>query len=232
MNRMTTTPIIATFCLLIFVAGSTALAEGDNLRKYEITLTNLTKSQIFSPPLVVVHSPSTSLFEVGQPSSEELAMMAEDGSNEALYQMLMDADGVSGLARADGVLLPGHSLTLKVEASSDGRGVIHAVGMLVTTNDGFFSVAMPEIPRLVLLGAGGEPVRHARGDAYDAGSEANNESCAYIPGPPCGSGGARQPEGAEGFVHLHNGIHGHGDISPATYDWRSAVVSMTVRSTR
>ena len=66
---------------------------------------------------------------------------------------------------------------------------------------------------------------------YDAGSEVNNESCAYIPGPPCSptSGNARATVGAEGFITIHGGIKGGSDLNPAHLDWRDAtsIVSIT-----
>jgi hypothetical protein len=65
--------------------------------------------------------------------------------------------------------------------------------------------------------------------AYDAGSEVNSESCTYIPGPPCMNGGVRDTDGAEGFVHVHSGIHGIGDLVPAEHDWRNPVVRIEVQ---
>ena len=64
---------------------------------------------------------------------------------------------------------------------------------------------------------------------YDAGSEANTESCLSIPGPPCGSAGFRDTADAEGFVHVHSGIHGIGDLAPQRYDWRNPGAYVTVR---
>ena len=79
--------------------------------------------------------------------------------------------------------MPGKSLTLYVEAT--GRALeLTAVGMLAATNDAFFA-----LQGLSLKG------RSSTTDAivYDAGSEGNNESCDYVPGPPCTGSGARQP---------------------------------------
>ena len=93
--------------------------------------------------------------------------------------------------------------------------------MLVSTNDAFFAatsiVAFPW-----KKGA-------AKAHAYDAGSETNSESCAYIPRPPCGNGGVRDTQGAEGYVHIHGGIHGIGDLDAAEHDWRNPVVKIMIR---
>ena len=42
--------------------------------------------------------------------------------------------------------------------------------------------------------------------AYNVGSEVNSESSELIPGPPCGKGGSRDTEGAQGYVHIHGEI--------------------------
>jgi hypothetical protein len=67
-----------------------------------------------------------------------------------------------------------------------------------------------------------------RSPAYDAGSEANNEDGDFIPGPPFGSGGVRDTEGAEGFVHIHSGVHGIADLDPAIYDWRNPTAEIRI----
>lgn len=64
--------------------------------------------------------------------------------------------------------------------------------------------------------------------AYDAGSEDNSEDCAYIPGPPCGNGDVRDTVGAEGYVYIHSGIHGIGDLEPAEFDWGNPVATVKI----
>jgi len=58
--------------------------------------------------------------------------------------------------------------------------------MLATTNDGFYA----------LNGSAGptKEVITYYSVAWDAGSEANNERCPFIPGPPCGNFFARGPQ--------------------------------------
>jgi hypothetical protein len=100
--------------------------------------------------------------------------------------------------------------------------------MLVTTNDAFF--AARDIWYL------GKRNIMVEAEAYDAGSEQNSENCAYIPGPPCGSGESHDPEVAEGYVHIHAGVHGtnsegtaESDLTPAMHDWRNPVAKITIR---
>jgi hypothetical protein len=63
---------------------------------------------------------------------------------------------------------------------------------------------------------------------YDAGTEANTESCAHIPGPPCGNKFVRVTEGAEGVVAPHQGVLGIGDLDPAVLGWSDPVVTVSV----
>eukprot|EP00121_Abeoforma_whisleri_P015445 Awhi_evm1s14231 len=79
----------------------------------------------------------------------------------------------------------------------------------------------------------------------DAGTEANNELCTHIPGPACTpeSGNQRDLDGAEGFIHVHRGIHGvnvgehlseseqraaGGPFQPQFYDWRNNMALVEV----
>ena len=98
-------------------------------------------------------------------------------------------------------------------------------GMPVTTNDGFFSVRDLRIPFVGQLSV--------EADVYDAGTERNSEDCAFIPGPPCDSPNAHDPVDAEGYAHIHAGIHGIGPdpemVDPAMHDRRNPVVRITVR---
>ena len=96
--------------------------------------------------------------------------------------------------------------------------------MLLPTNDGFFAI--------VDAGAVDKaPVRKLRSPAYDAGTEPNDEDCDHIQGPPgvC-LGEAFNPsrEGAEGFVHIHEGIHGIGDLPASDWDWRNPVAQVEI----
>ena len=76
--------------------------------------------------------------------------------------------------------------------------------------------------------------------AYDAGSEGNNEDCGFVPGPACpdGSGNDRDTADAEGYVHVHNGVHGvfeeepPPDLAPDAYDWRNPVARIVTTRIR
>lgn len=58
------------------------------------------------------------------------------------------------------------------------------------------------------------------------------ELCDHIPGPPCGKAFVRNTGGAEGYVHVHSGIHGIGDLVPEQFDWRNPVAEVVISPIR
>ncbi len=202
--------------------ASTALADGDyppRGRTYEVTITNVTRGQILSPPVVFTHRAGFRLFELGQPASAEVAAVAEDAVNGPLEAMLDGSPKVSDRVTGGAPIPPGQSMTLTVTAARGAR-FLGAISMMVVTNDAFFGAQGLRLPRR------GSASYRAIG--YDAGSEGNSELCEHIPGPPCGNPGARNLETAEGYVHVHAGVHGIGDLVPAQHDWRNPVVMITI----
>jgi hypothetical protein len=185
-----------------------------------VHITNISK-QIISPPVVTSHSWMVRVFNPGKAASDELAALAEDGDFSGLVTALEANENVLDVAVGDGLLMPGQTVSLDL-AVTGFYDRISAVGMLVTSNDAFFG--------LESLSFRGSPTSVVRttAPAYDAGTEFNSESCAFIPGPPCGSPGVRDIDGAEGFIHIHPGLHGSADLSPAEWDWQNPVVRISV----
>ena len=195
-----------------------ALPAMASAQTYDVTITNLTKGQIFSPPVVYTHRSSFDLFTPGEPAIPELAGLAEDAANGPLVALLSAEPKVGDVAVGGGVVMPGESTTVRIRAWGRARN-ISALGMLVTTNDAFFA-GERRVPAF-------SSTTYAM--AWDAGSEANTQDCAHIPGPPCGNGGVRVEDGAEGFVYIHAGIQDREDLSSAEHDWRNPVAKITVR---
>lgn len=218
--------VLATTFILSGLDRVVALHERQG-RDFEVTITNITRGQILSPAVVAIHSSRMEpLFVLGSPASEELATIAEDAVNDPLVEALSQSRQVRDVVTIfgeNGPILPGESASVEVEIRGRFRNVT-AVGMLVTTNDAFYALNGERAPSsgsssFLLL-------------AYDAGSEGNNELCSHIPGPPCGNAGVRDTENAEGYVHVHAGVHGTGDLIPAEHDWRNPVAQITIRQIR
>lgn len=219
MNRSWIPLTVVAGSLLLALMPVSAGAQGpQNVR---VTITNLTSGQIISPPVVVTHSAGTYVFRAGEEASSQVAALAEDADSAGLLAALAADPQVADFDIAGGPLLPGDSVTFYLSGTGPWTRLT-ALGMLVTTNDAFFGLDSAELsgrPRSKVFSV----------PAYDAGSEVNSESCTYIPGPPCMNGGVRDTDGAEGFVHVHSGIHGIGDLVPAEHDWRNPVVRIEVQ---
>lgn len=201
-------------CMVAFGIGQSIEAQ----TTYEVTITNLTRGQVITPPVVLSHGSGYALFTEGKKARIQLATLAESGATDPLVMKLQGTSAVFDVVAGGNVILPGDSVTLELMADSTMM-YISAVGMLAQTNDGFFGLNGAMLPME------GRQVYYA--SAYDAGSEANNEDADFIPGPPFG-GSKRATKNAEKYVHIHSGIHGIADQEPAMYDWRNPVVKITV----
>ena len=190
---------------------------------YEISVTNLMPGQILSPVILATHSKDNApLFALGQPASEELAAMAEDADTSGLLSLWSDNDEVNDvqvLTLNNGPIPPGQTVTSVVNV--DGAATrLSLASMLVSTNDGFIS-----LNGVSLIGA---VDRSIRVPVYDSGSEANSESCSFIPGPPCGNH-VHDDSAAEGFVHIHSGVHGGAGLDPSQHDWHNPAALIRIK---
>ncbi len=209
--------MVAALVLLLLPMSAAQASGGQRELTYQVTLKNLTGTQIFSPPLFVTANGGYRLFRVGSYASEELRMLAENGNNAPAAAQAMASRKVQDVVALGAPVMPGESVTVTVAARRSDRLSLGA--MLVSTNDGF---------------AGADRLRLPQGDrtvkrylwAYDAGTELNNELGAYIPGPPVG-GMLRAPEHQR--IMRHPGILGVGDLSVADFGWHGPAALVTVR---
>ena len=214
--------------------GFAAPVAADNDRRgaeYHVTIINLTKGQVFSPPVLATHQGSVSIFTPGSPASDELVHVAEDGEGMPLAESLSTLPQVfEAIAETQPILpLLDPDDAVAFEIHSRGRfDRFSMVSMMVNTNDAFLAIDSAELPRR----RGSSRSYYAI--AYDAGSEVNNEDCKFIPGPACAaeSGNERHPEGAEGIIYVHNGVHGIADLLPKYNDWRNPVAEVVITRVR
>ena len=173
---------------------------------FDITVSNLTNGQPLSPIAVIADQATFSVFEIGQPASTALEVLAEGGDNSDL------------IASADGIATPGGSVSGAAPIGPAGSETVSITvnqlalpgleisvsTMLVNTNDAITGV------NDVLVGdmAVGDSVT-LRAIAYDAGTEANTETAATIPGPAGGGEGfnAARDDIAD-RVAMHAGVVG------------------------
>ncbi len=210
---------IVCVCLLGFSLSATA---SNKVIEYEVTITNITSGQTFTPIMLATHQGSLSLFKVGTAVSPELATLAESGNIQPLVAALLATNRVTYTQSNGALLAPGKSVTLRIKAGKKER-YFSIAAMLIPTNDAFFSLNRVRLPFH-------KAVHVAY--AYDAGSEPNDELCVNIPGPVCGGIGGSPSASGEGFVHIHSGIHGIGDLRANIYDWRNPTAKIVVRRIR
>jgi hypothetical protein len=195
--------------------------------RFEVTVTNITAAQVFTPILVASHVGGVHLFTLGSPASVPLEALAEAGDVTPIVDRASGSPAVGEIVTSEGPLPPGMSVTLHVAAG--GRfDHVSVASMLVPTNDAFFAANGVE-------GPDGNRTLTILSPAYDAGTEANDQLCDHVPGPPSvcqGEGFNPSRAGAEGYVHVHRGIHDIGDLSAAAYDWRNPVARITIRRVR
>ena len=220
MNTQTHKRTLISLALLATTAISgTALA--DKTRSIEVTITNITQNQTFTPIMAASHKRRVGLFELGSPASGELIAVAESGNVAPLSSILLAKQNVVDVQNSGGLLSPGQSVTITLDARG-GANRISLASMMLPTNDSFIALDSVRVPKH-------GKIRDYMSPGYDAGSETNSELCADIPGPQC-SGTALSPaDPGEGFVHISRGISGNGDLMPAEYDWRNNVAKISVR---
>ncbi len=231
MTRRRSLEVAAVVLMSLMAAGQTAFGDDDEDRgsHYAVTVTNITRGQTFTPILVATHKAGIRLFELGEPASTQLTTLAEEGNTAPLAALLSGMPGVRDVQSSGALLPPGDSVTVMVRTQGAFDRVSLA-SMLIPTNDGFFALNGVEGPR-------GSRAMALISPAYDAGSEINDEKCMSIPGPSfaeCGGpgGGAMAVGGEEGYVHIHAGIHGIGDLVAANRDWRNPVAHIVIQRVR
>jgi hypothetical protein len=214
--------------LSVVAAGSEQGFDVKGSATFQVTVSNLTSGQPFTPPLAVVHRKPVRLFAMGEPASHMLQQIAENGNLDPMLMMLdgnKHADDVEVAFGVHGPLLPGETVTFEIEGQ-EGARYLSLVSMLVCTNDGFTGTAGRRLPKKV-----GDVVT-MYGRAYDAGTEMNTEDFDNLV-PPCSGGatgtGMSDPALAEGgVVHRHQGIQGIADLDPAVHGWSGAVAHIEI----
>lgn len=174
------------------------------MRVYEMNVVNLTASQPLSPMALVAHESGYSAFQIGEPATEGLEVLAEGGDN-TMFISEADADeAVLQTVSGEGVLGPGanETLTVELEESVAETALFSAVTMLVNTNDAITAARGIDISALEV----GERIQVTT-IGYDAGTELNTELAGTIPGPA---------DGGEGFNEvrddLNDAVTGHAGV--------------------
>ncbi len=206
----------------------------------EVSLTNVTYGLHFTPVLVAAHTANSRLFQSGSAATPALQKMAEGGDISELADIVSAAAGNTIINPAKGLLAPGATTTAMLSTTGSNT-LLSVTAMLLPTNDGF-------------VGLNSWPIPTEKGtytlmlNAYDAGTEANNElvvagsgavnirGIPAAPGANAGSGGSGVTvEELNKLVHIHRGslgddnlTGGKSDLDNRVHRWLNPVARLTV----
>jgi len=208
------------FCLL--VALLLMLGLGDyavaGTKTVQVIVTNATTAQPLNPLACWVHDGSFKIYELGQKATEALHLLAEDADTSALQTAVDDSPNASSLV-IGGAIPPGGTVTVDVEMKK--KDFLSCAMMLVNTNDTFTSITDVRRPKK-------REVLRFEANAWDAGTEVNDQLADNIPGPCCGDTDGDGVE--EGGVVLGSpGIVAGLGALIHEHDWRGYVAKFIVR---
>lgn len=199
-----------------------------------VKITNLTKGIAFTPILVTAHPSDEGTFTIGSVASANIEAMAEGGSISGLAGAF-SANVQNDNNPAGGGLTAGQSTTATINNLDSANTNLTVLAMMLPTNDGFIALNNITIPS-----TNGTYTYYL--NAYDAGTEANDELKGSIPQPPFApindSGATGVSTTAEGFIHIHRGTLGDdnttggvSDLDPTLHRWLNPVakVELTVK---
>ncbi len=172
-------------------------------------------------------------------ASVNLQAMAEGGDLTGLLADLQTAGSDMSENPAGGLLGPGAATSTSL-TNATGNDYLSLVAMLLPTNDGFVGLDSLEIPTV-------PGIYHYYLNAYDAGTEANDErvngagapGMLGIPADP-GAGNGTNGVGVttvetNNKVHVHRGILGDTDLTGGNSDldsrvhrWLNPVAKVTI----
>lgn len=224
--RITPKALISTLALsstsLLFTASQSFAAT------VSVEITNLTHGSYFTPLLVAAHSNTTHLFEVGTIATDGIQEMAEGGSIATLSTEATNAGSVTSENPAGGLLAPAQNTSI-TDFDTLANTHLSIAAMVLPSNDGFVGLDAWEIPTTtgtytIFL------------NAYDAGTEANNELVAEgsgeagilgIPANPGANGGSNgtgvTTTETNNNVHIHRGVLGDTDLEGGASDLDSRI---------
>jgi hypothetical protein len=216
--------------------------DDDDLRRYRVTVANLTRGQPFTPPAVAAHLPEVEVFAVGDEANEPTRQIAENGNLDPLVSLIGDTDAIRGAAVGDAPLVPEddpadtgnpYYTELDLEADEDAR-YLTFIAMLIATNDGIVGLDTVPLPRAV------NASRTYYANGYDVGTEQNTELFAdlvppaktlILGGEPEGTAESDSDIAEDGVITPHPGIQGVGNLPPSVYDWREPAALVQVERT-
>ncbi|MBE0364738.1 hypothetical protein PULV_a2496 [Pseudoalteromonas ulvae UL12] len=225
----------------LFAASLIALgSQHAHAASLDVKITNLTQGIYFTPILIAAHNADSHLFMSGMAASPELQTMAEGGNIAGLSGIIDAVSGNKVENPASGLLAPAQS-TMAMLDTTDGNQYLSITAMMLPTNDGFVGLDSWMIPTT----PGSYDIYL---NAYDAGTEANNELIIEGSGAPGTPGIPAAPGMGAGMngtgvtnsetnqtIHIHRGSlgdddmeGGKSDLNNTVHRWLNPVAKVTV----
>ena len=194
-------------------------SSNDTQGTYKIILTNNTSGQVMAPMAASLHRTSFHVFESGESASLGLEALAEGGAPTNLLDELNNNDSVISAGSNGAVIPPQTSATVTLTSNEDGL-CLSVVAMLVLTNDGFAGTNCSDIEGMDV-----NDKRTINLNTYDAGTEANTETAATVPGLKGEGFNATRDD--ENVITSHLGIQGIADLDD-THKWEDPSATITI----
>ncbi|HKJ87943.1 MAG TPA: spondin domain-containing protein [Gammaproteobacteria bacterium] len=178
-RKISVRPLLV-LALVLAGPGLTGCGGSDSSQskaEFAVSITNLTNAQPFTPPAAVLHEGGYRAWQEGQSASGGLERLAEGGKTDKFLSAAEANDAVLATRTADKGVDPGKDRTLNLKAPTGADFHLTLASMLAATNDGFTGVNALDIAD---LGVGDSESMLV--EAWDAGTEANTETSATVPG--------------------------------------------------
>lgn len=218
MNFWTRRMITAGTATLLMATATASFAQ-----TFQVTLTDLTTGQPFSPPVFATHDSSVSFWTPGGTASNGIQQIAEQGNRVPLVNALTPLIGSSVhdlVTPLSSPLLPGSSVSVYILADA-AHPFLSSAWMLGRTNDTF--AGQRGINLLNIAGTQTFDVF-----ALDAGTEVNSELAGDLiafggNGRTSENGVVHRSDGLRGIDHTINGlgfdINGNRTDIPVAWVW-------------
>ncbi|PSV88682.1 spondin domain-containing protein [Photobacterium iliopiscarium] len=188
--------------LFIFLGCS----DTDNTKAFKVTVKNNTNSQPLSPFVVLSHNEDYHLFKIGMPASIELEHLAEGGNHLPLAVSKTSNNNIYNTFFKSEEIPPGGTESIILSSINHKHKYLSIASMLVNTNDAFIGETGLNISSLNV----GEVIK-INAPVWDAGTEANSELAATIPGPVSSGEGFNPIRNDKNQVVIHPGVISNDD---------------------
>ncbi len=228
--------------MVFFATSSVSYADTKNknqeIKKYTVTLKDLTNGQPFSIPVAATHNRKIQMFQVGRVASDELAAIAQAGNPVPMFDLFNNSIHVTQAVNINRPLTPhgkvvgSNTDTVSFEIQANPRDRFSLATMLICTNDGFLGLDAVKLPQ--------HGTRTYSLNGYDAGRENNTEQsedivdgCSAL-GPetllndPNGNIDDAVETTPLQRIRHHSGINGNGDLSTLLHNWKNPVAQVTI----